>query len=106
MISVHQVLQDLQQLRSLCQQQVQIEQQSLNLCNRIGQTISQIQASQQIPFVGPNQSDPQFGQGALTMGSNISPTQGYNPSVLNQVMQAENQYRPTQPLQPYGGQWQ
>jgi hypothetical protein len=99
---MHRILQDVQQLRSLAQQQAQIAQQYFNLCNRIEQTVSQIQ------FAQSQVNNPTFQVGQAPIGirnEGQSPVsnQGYNPTAFSQVMQTESQF---QPSQLYGRQTQ
>jgi hypothetical protein len=94
------IVQDVQQLRNFLQQQTQIEQQCINLCNRIEQ--SAIQTSQ-VPLV--NQQVVPFQQSGVGYPATVGSAQGFNPAVLNQVLATEQQYRAQQPP-AYGGQWQ
>ncbi len=97
---MHRIVQDVQQLRNLISQQAQIEHQCITLCNRIEQAA--IQVSQQASFV--SQGVP-LTQGTMAMGGNVGSIPSYNPSVLNQVLATEQQFRSPQP-QTYGSQWQ
>lgn len=90
------IIQDVQQLRTLLQQQVQFEQQCIDLCNRIEQ--SAMQVSQ---ILHANQESTSLQQNLQPE----TPIADYNPSVLNQVMSIEQQhFRKHQPS--IGSQWE
>lgn len=90
---MHRIIQDVQQLRTLLQQQAQLEKQCIDLCNRIEQSAMQVS---QIPDT-KSQANPFPNSGTSKAD--------YNPSILNTVMSMQHaHFRKHQPS--IGSQWE